>query len=81
MKKHLFLTAFAVVLGITGVVMTKANTNVAPAWSIITGFPSTCAADIQPQSCTMTSPGVICTVGSYTYYRNSSCTVPWYKPS
>ena len=81
MKKHLFLTAFAFVLGITGVVVTKAGTNFVNAWSTEFGDPSSCIADTKPAACTMSSPGVICTAGNFTYYRNSSCTAIWYKPS
>ena len=81
MKKHLLLTALAFVLGITGVIVTKANANLAPTWSMMAGFPETCTGSSQPQACTLTTPGVICTSGSITYYRNSSCTSPWYKPS
>lgn len=80
MKKQLFLSACAFVLAIAGVVVTKANTNFA-AWSAVNGFPSTCAGDIQPASCTKTTPGVICTIDTFTYYQNGSCTLPWYKAS
>lgn len=81
MKKHLLLTGCAFILGITGVAVTQAGSHFFATYSAITGSPSTCAPDVQPPGCTLTTPGVICTVGSFTFYRNSSCTSPWYKPS